>query len=289
MLYYFYCVQVVLQGQNWNLHRPPVCTSVCTPPLEGRLQEARGCGHFCLSLAGPGWVQTPQVPPALAAGDTMMVNRCPSFSRAAPGFESPVCASQRNSLRYYFVPEFRNNITEYITVLCTLHWEGGISQSSSPKVQPSLRNLLSRGKRSGGRGHRLGIWIILSCNLMWEEEKNFLSWSHMGNVFWGLFPAPCHHSPYRVLLGGIPEHLIYPESVLWYLHKGIWRGVQEIRSPFLHVWYKVLGLPMLWRSARLWDLQNAVQNDVPHSSTASLLTGVSAGPSQGQLWGFSCR
>lgn len=51
----YYChVQVVSQGQNWNWHRPPAGISVHALPLEGRLQGTRGCGHFWLSLAGPG-------------------------------------------------------------------------------------------------------------------------------------------------------------------------------------------------------------------------------------------
>lgn len=65
-------------------------------------------------------------PTSYAAGDTMMFNRYPSFSGAAPGFKSPSCASQRNPLRCHFVLEFRNNITDYVIVLCTLHWQSGI-------------------------------------------------------------------------------------------------------------------------------------------------------------------
>lgn len=46
-------------------------------------------------------------------------------------------------------------------------------------------------------------------------------------------------------------------------------------SPFLHVWYEVLDLPVLWKNAPLWDVLNAAQNFVLHTCTASLLRCIS--------------
>lgn len=221
----FFCVQVSLQGQNWNLHLPPACTSACTAPLEGRMRETRGCGHFGLSLAGPGWVQTPQVPRALAAGDTMTVNSCPHFSGATPGFKSPVCESQRYTLRCYFVLEFRNNITEYIIALCMLHWKGGISQSSPLKLQPPWGTCCVEERDWVVGAADLGSEYF--CHVTWCGKKKE---TPCHDLTWGMcllspfLPFSSHHSPHRILWGGIPKHLIYPESVLWYLHKGIWKG-----------------------------------------------------------------
>lgn len=84
-------------------------------------------------------------------------------------------------------------------------------------------NLLCRGKRLRDRDHRLEIWKFLSCNLIREEERNTLSWPRMGNTSSEVLFSPHLIIPHRILLGGISEHLIYPISVLWYLHKGIWR------------------------------------------------------------------
>lgn len=149
-----------------------------------------------------------------------MVNTCLSFSGAAAGFKFPVCASQRNSLRCYFSTEFRNNIIEYIIALCMLHWEGGISQSSPLKLQPPWGTCCAdeRVWEVGATDLRSEYFCLVTwCGSKKETLCHSLTWgtSHLRHFF---FPQS-HHSLYRVHLGGISEHLIYPESVPWYLHR----------------------------------------------------------------------
>lgn len=107
---------------------PATSRSQCTCTAFGR--EAAGLHRLGSLLAFP-------FRPQLSSDTTSLTCSCGMRYREGQQVSSLfwVCASLRNPLKCYFVPEFRNNITDYIIVLCVLHWEGGISYSSSLKLQ----------------------------------------------------------------------------------------------------------------------------------------------------------
>lgn len=101
-----------------------------------------------------------------------------------------------------------------------LHWEDGISQSSPLKLQPPWGTCCAdeRDWEVGATDSRSEYFCLVTwCGSKKETLCHSLTWrtSHLRHFF----SPQSHHSLYRVHLGGISEHLLYPESVPWYLHR----------------------------------------------------------------------
>lgn len=88
------------------------------------------------ALAGPGWVQTLQVLPALAARDTTKVNWYPSFSGAAPGLKSLDYVS-KEILWHVILSLSLERVLQNIQYLC-VHCTGKVLFPSLPHWSHSL-------------------------------------------------------------------------------------------------------------------------------------------------------
>lgn len=96
----------------------------------------KACFRRSEALAGPVWVLTLQVPPALAARDTIKVNRYPSFSGAAPGLKSLDYVS-KEILWHVILSQSLERVLQNIQYLC-VHCAGEVAFLSLPRWSHSL-------------------------------------------------------------------------------------------------------------------------------------------------------